>query len=99
MIQSSTYIDFGVKNNDKSLKFIVGDHVRILKCKNIFAKGYTPNWSEEDFVVEKVENTVRWVYAIKELNDGKTVGTLYEKELQKANQTEFRIEKVMKKKR
>ena len=50
-------------------------------------------------MVEKVENTVRWVYAIEELNDGKTVGTLYEKELQKANQTEFRIEKVMKKKR
>ena len=50
-------IDFKKEVNDKSTKFNVGDHVRISKYKNIFAKGYTPNWSEEIFVIEKVKNT------------------------------------------
>ena len=47
-----------IKPNDKDPKFKVGDHVRIAKYKNIFAKGYTPNWSEEVFVIKKVKNTV-----------------------------------------
>ena len=41
-------------------KFKVGDRVRISKYKNIFAKRYTPNWSEEVFVVSKIKNTVPW---------------------------------------
>ena len=57
-VKDNTYIDFKKEVNDKDPKFKVGDHVRISKHKNIFAKGYTPNWSEEDFVIEKVENTV-----------------------------------------
>ena len=44
--------------NDKEPKFKVGDRVRISKCKNIFAKGYTSNWSEEGFVISKIKNTV-----------------------------------------
>ena len=40
----------------------VGDHVRISKLKNVFAKGYTPNWSEEIFVLKKIKNTVPWTY-------------------------------------
>ena len=44
--------------NDKDPKFKVSDHVRISKYKNIFAKGYTPNLSEEVFVIKKVKNTV-----------------------------------------
>ena len=44
--------------NDRDLKFKVGDCVIISKYKNIFAKGYTPNWSEEVFVIKKVKNTV-----------------------------------------
>ena len=44
--------------NRKDLKFKVGDHVRISKYKNIFAKRYTPNWSEEVFVINKIKNTV-----------------------------------------
>ena len=44
--------------NDKNPKFKVGDHVRISKYRNIFAKGYTPNWSEEIFVIKKIKNTV-----------------------------------------
>ena len=41
---------------DKDPKFNVGDHARIPMYKNIFAKGYTPNWLEEDFVIKEVKN-------------------------------------------
>ena len=44
----------------KDPKFKIGDHVKISKSKNIFAKGYTPNWSKEVFVVSKIKNTVPW---------------------------------------
>ena len=58
-------------------------------------KGYTPNCSEE---VSVIKNTVPWTYVIEDLNGKKVVGTFYEKEIQMTNQTEFRIEKVIKKK-
>ena len=80
----------------KDPKFKIGDHVRISKYKNIFAKGYTPNWSEEVFVISKIKNTVSWTYAISDLNREKIVWTFSEKELQKTNKKEFRIEKVIK---
>ena len=83
----------------KNLKFKVGDNVRISKYKNIFDKGYTPNWSEEVFIVNKIKNTVPWTYAIGDLNGEEITGSFYEKELQKTNQKEFRIEKVLKRKR
>ena len=67
-VKSSTYLDFGVKNNEKALKFQVGDHVRISKYKNIFAKGYIPNWCEEVFRIKKVENTVPCTYVTSDLN-------------------------------
>ena len=76
------YVD---EPNEKSPKFKVDDRVRISKYKNVFAKGYTPNWSEEVFVVSKVKNTVPWTYEINDLNGEKVVGTFYEKELQKAD--------------
>ena len=72
--------------------------MRISKYKNISAKGYTPNWSEEVFRVSKIKNTVPWTYVINDLNGGKIIGTIYEKEVQKTNQKEFRIEKIIKKK-
>ena len=72
--------------------------VRISKFKNVFAKGYTPNWSEEIFVVKKIKNTVPWTYNISDLNGEEIVGSFHEKELQKTNQKEFRIDKVIKKK-
>ena len=84
--------------SDKDSEFKIGDHVRISKYKNIFAKGYTPNWSEEVFVIKKVKNTVPWTYVINDLNGEEIIGTFYEKELQKTNQQEFRIEKVIKRK-
>ena len=76
----------------------MGDHVRISKYKDIFAKGYTTNWSEEFFVVSKIKNTVLWTYVINDLNVEEIIGTFYEKEPQKTNQQEFRIEKVIKRK-
>ena len=66
--KDNTYIDFKKEVNDKDPKFKVGDHVRISNYKNTFAKGYTPNWSEEVFVIKKVTNTVPWTYVINDLN-------------------------------
>ena len=70
----------------------------ISKYKDAFKKGYTPDWSEEIFVVKKIKNTVPWTYVISDLNGEEIVGSVYEKELQKTSQKEFRIEKVIKKK-
>ena len=77
---------------------LIGDHVRTSKYKNIFAKGYTPNWSEDVFVIKKVRNTVPSTYVINDLNGEEIIGTFYEKELQKTNQKDFRIKKVNKRK-
>ena len=82
----------------KDPKFKVGDRVRISKYKNFFAKGCTPNWSEEVFVVNKIKNTVPWTYVISDLNGEKIAGSFYEKELQKTSQEKFRIEKIIKRK-
>ena len=76
----------------------VGDHVRISKYKNIFAKGYTPKWSEEAFVNRKIKNTVPWTYVINDLNGEKIIGTFYEKSCRKTSQKEFRTEKIIKRK-
>ena len=95
-VEDNTPIDFEKEVNDKDPKFKVGDYVRISIYKNIFAKGYMPNWSEEVFVVSKIKNTVPWTYVINNLNGEEIIGTFYEKELQKTNQKEFRIEKVIK---
>ena len=65
---------------------------------NIFAKGYTSNWSEEIFVVKIIKNTIPWTYIISDLNGEEIVGRFYEKELRKTNQKEFRTEKVIRRK-
>ena len=97
-VEDNTYIDFEKEVNDKDPKFKVGDHVQISKYKKIFAKGYMPNWSEEVFVVCKIKNKAPWTYVINDLNGEEIIGTFYEKELQKTNQKEFRIEKVIRRK-
>ena len=66
-------------------KFKVGNYVRISKYKNIFAKGYIPNSSEEVFVIKKVKNTVPSRYVIDDLNDKEIMEIFYEKELQKTS--------------
>ena len=68
--------------NKKDPKFKLGGYGRISKYKNIFAKGYTPNWSEETFVITKIEITVPWTCVISDLNGEAITGSFYEKELQ-----------------
>ena len=87
-IGDDSFAEYTEESNENDPKFKVGDHVWISKYKNIFGKGYTQNWSEEVFAVNKVQNTVPWVVK----------GSFCEKELQKTDQKEFRIEKVMKRK-
>ena len=82
----------------KNPNFKVSNHVRICKYEYNFAKGYIPNWSEEVFVIKKVKNAVPQTYVINDLNGEEIIGSFYEKELQKTNQKEFRIEKVLKRK-
>ena len=98
-VKGNTYIDFGKEVDNKDPKFKVGDHVRLSKYKNIFAKGQIPNWSEEVFAIKEDKNTVQWTYVINDLNGEEIIGTFYEKELQKINQEKFRMEKVITKKR
>ena len=74
------YID---EHNEKSARYNVGDRVRIYKFKNIFAKGYTPNWSREIFIINKIKDTVPYTYNLKDLNVEKVVGSFYDRELQK----------------
>ena len=81
-----SYAEYNKDFNKKYPKFKVGDHVRILKCKNIVAKGYTPSWSEEVFVINKIKNTVPQTYVITDLNGEEINGSFYEKELQKTSQ-------------
>ena len=97
-VKDNTYINTSKEINNKDPKFKVGARVRISKYKNIFAKGYMPSWSEEVFFIKKVKNTVPWTYVINDLNGEEIIGTFYEKELQKTNQEEFRIEKVIRRK-
>ena len=91
-VKSSIYTEYYFENNDKDPKFKVGDNLRISKCKNIFAKGFKPNWSEEVFVMKKIKNAVPWKCVISDFNSEEIVVIFYEKEWQKTNQIEFRIE-------
>ena len=74
------YID---EHNEKDSRFKVGDRVKISKFKNIFAKGYTPNWSKEIFIIDKINDTVPYTYNIKDLNGEEIIGSFYGRELQK----------------
>ena len=97
-VTGGSYAKYNEDFNKKDPKFKIGDHVRISKYKNIFAKGYAPNWSEEVFVVSKIKNAVPWTNVVSDSNGEKITGSFFEKELQKPNQKEFRIEKVLKRK-
>ena len=57
-VADDSYAEYNEDFNKKDPKFKVGDHVKISNYKNIFAKGYAPNWSEEVFLVGKIKNTV-----------------------------------------
>ena len=74
------YID---EYNKKDSRFNVNDRVRISKFKNIFTKGYTPNWSKEIFIINKINDTVPYTYILKDLNGQEIIGNFYDRELQK----------------
>ena len=97
-VTNDYFVEYNEESNKKDPKFKAGDHVRISKYKNIFAKGYAPNSSEEVFVINKINDTVPWTYVINDLNGEEIIGSFQEKELQKTNQKEFRIEKILKRK-
>ena len=92
-----SYAEYNEDFNKKDPKFKVGDHVRISKYKNIFAKTYAPNWSEEVSVVSKIKNTALWTYIVNDVSGEEITGRFCKKELQKTSQEKFRIEKVLKK--
>ena len=70
-VKLNTYVNSIKETNDKNPKFTIGDNVRISKYKNVFAKGNTPNRSEEVFVIKKVKNTMLWTYAINDFHGEK----------------------------
>ena len=97
-VKSNTYIASRKEINDEDPKFEIGDIGIIPKFKNVFARGYVPNWSEEVFVIKKVKNIMAWAYVNSDLRDEEIVRMFYEKELQKINQKELIVEKVIKRK-
>ena len=97
-VTNNSVAEYNEESNKKGPKFKISDHVRISQYKNIFAKGYTPNWSEEIFIINKINDTIPWTYAISDRNGKDITGSFYEKELQSNNQQKYRIEKIIKRK-
>ena len=97
-VRSDSSSKYNEKSYKKDPRFKAANHVRISKYKNILAKAYVSNWSEEIFVISKIKNRVPWTYVISDLNGEESVGNFHEKELQKTNQEKFKIEKVIKRK-
>ena len=82
-VKSNSYAEYNVESIDKDPKLKKSDHFRISKYKNIFSKGYAPNWSEDVFVINRIRNTVPWTYAIVMIMVKKLLEP--EKELQRTN--------------
>ena len=80
-VKNDSFAEYNEESAKKDPKFKVGDLARVSRYKDIFAKDYTPNWSEETFVVKKIKNTVPWTYVISDLNREEIVGNFYGKEL------------------
>ena len=99
-VKSGNYIEYNVNSNDKDPKFQVGDHVTISKYKNIFSKGYIPDWSEEVFAIKKSQKILCHEHMLfMTLIVKKLLEHFMKKNYKKTNQKEFMIEKVFKKKR
>ena len=75
------YID---ERNGKDSRFKVSDRVRISKFKNIFAKGHTPNWSREIFIINNINDTVPYTYNLEDLNDEEIIGSFDDRGLQRS---------------
>ena len=74
-------------------KFEIGDTVRISKYKKIFAQRYTPNWSEKDFLIKKIKNSVPQTYVVNYLNEEEIVRIFYENELQNQIKNNLELKK------
>ena len=77
-VTNDSYAEYNENSNKKNPKLKIGDRVRISKYKNIFAKGYAPNWSEEVFLISKIKNTVPWTYVVNDLNGEKLLKVFME---------------------
>ena len=91
-----------IRKQNKSrtrIKYKKGDKVRISKYKRHFEKGYTPNWTEEIFTIDKINMTNPVTYQVRDLNNEKILGSFYTRELSPANQYIFRIENGNKEKK
>ena len=81
-----------------SIKYNKDDKVRISKYRRHFEKGYTPNWTEEIFTIDKINMKNPVIYHVRDLNNEKTLGSFYTRDLSPAKQNIFKIEKVIKRK-
>ena len=93
-LKSDYFAEYNEESNEKYPKFKVCDHVMISKYKNIFARRYYPNWSEEIFVIKQIKNTVPWSYVISDLSGEKNIGSFYKKELQKKKEKKQQPKKI-----
>ena len=98
-VKSNTYINSSNEINGKDPKFKIGNILRISKYKNIFAKGYLQNWSEEVFLIEKVKSTVPWTHVTSDLNREEIVGTFFLKRIEKNETKRIYDRKINLKKR
>ena len=78
-VRDDSFAEYNEESNKKDPKYKIGHHVRTSKYKNIFPKGYAPNWSEEVFVINKINNVVPWTYAISDLNGEEITGIFMKK--------------------
>ena len=97
-ITSDSFVEYNKDSNKNDAKYKVGNRDRISKYKNIFDKGYTPNWSKEVSIIRKIKNTAPQTSVISDLNGEKIGGSFYEKKLQNTSQEKFTIEKLIKRK-
>ena len=88
-VTSDSYAKYDKDSYVTKPKLKFGDNVRISKYRNIFAKGYTENWSEEVFVVSKIKSAVPWAYVIIDLNGEPIAGSFMKENCQKVVKKNF----------
>ena len=94
IVYFNLYVDR--KQFPSKLKFKIGDKVRISKYKRkVFDKSYPPNWTDEIFLIDKIQSTNPVNNRIKDINNEEIQGSFYEPELLKTKQDVFRIDKVI----
>ena len=80
-------------------KYVIGDKVRISVNKRIFEKGANANWSEEIFEISKIQSTRPITYRLKDLSGEEIEGAFYNEQLQRTNQSIYRVDKILRKRR